>query len=245
MKILKIIIIILAAAIIFSCDDYSSYSDSYSDTGEAGSLARFAIAGNHMYTVELEELKIFDITNEKSPEFIKQIYPGFGIETIFSTGDYLFLGSRNGVYIYNLSVPDNPSLESIYSHVYSCDPVIVNGNYAYSTLNSSGPCGRGLNQLDVIDVSDKSNPINVKTIQMEDPKGLGISGNVLYVCDLGIKSYDITDPENPVFITSTSIDAVDVIPIDGMLIVTAESGLYIYEIDGNNLNLLSTLYSKN
>ena len=147
------------------CDsDFNYSSDSSSDQGTSGSLARFAIAGDYLYTVELEQLKIFNIADEKSPVFVKQINPGFGIETIFSKENYLFLGSRWGVYIYDISNPQSPQQVSLYSHIYSCDPVVVSGNYAFSTLNSSGPCGRGFDQLDIIDISNISNPVNVKTI---------------------------------------------------------------------------------
>lgn len=247
MKLLKISIIIFILAIINGCEYDGSYSlDISSDNGISGSLARFAIAGNYLYTVESEQLKIFNVTDETEPEFITQIYPGFGIETIFVHGEYLFLGSRWGIYIYDISDPDSPERISYYTHIYSCDPVIVSGNYAYSTLNSSGPCGRGLNQLEVIDISNKTNPTNVHTIEMENPKGLGISGNMLFVCDNGIKVYNITDPEVPLFIRTENVDAFDIIPIDNLLIVVAESGLYEYEftIDGE-FTLLSTLYSNN
>ena len=242
---IKTLLLVTAIAFIYSCDDSYTSSDSYNDIGTSGSLARFAIAGNYLYTVELEELKIFNISDEKSPEFVKQINPGFGIQTIFSQGNYLFLGSQWGVYIYDITSPENPIEISIYSHIYSCDPVVVSGDYAYSTLNSSGPCGRGFDQLEVINISDKSNPYNVNTILMESPKGLGISGDLLFVCDNGIKVFRLTDPANPSYIRTEDVDANDVIPIDNMLIVTANSGLYIYDINtSGELTLLSTLYSK-
>ena len=134
---------------------------------------------------QLEELKIFDISEEQTPDFITQIYPGFGIETIFVKENYLFLGSRWGVYIYDITSKESPVEVSFYSHVYSCDPVVVSGDYAYSTLNSTGPCSRGSDQLDVIDISNINSPTNVFTIEMDSPKGLGISGNLLFVCDNG------------------------------------------------------------
>ena len=159
---------------------------------------------------------------------------------------YLFLGSRWGVYIYDITNHESPKQVSLYTHIYSCDPVVVSGDYAYATLNSSGRCGRGLNQLDIIDISDKSNPFNVYTIEMESPKGLGISGDLLFVCDNGIKVYDISDPEVPQFIRKENLSAFDVIPIDNLLIVVAQSGLYEYEFNNNGeLNLISTLHSKN
>ena len=247
MKPNNILIFLIALILLNSCEsDLNYYSDTSDDKGTSGSLARFAIAGNYLYTVESEQLKIFDISNEQKPVFITQIWPGFGIETIFVKGDYLFLGSRTGVYIYDITNHESPKKLSLYSHVYSCDPVVVSGDYAYATLNSSGRCGRGLNQLDIIDISDKSNPFNVYTIEMESPKGLGISGDLLFVCDNGIKVYDISDPEVPQFIRKENLSAFDVIPIDNLLIVVAQSGLYEYEFNNNGeLNLISTLHSKN
>lgn len=121
-----ILTFIIITLILTGCDsDFDYSSDTSSDQGTSGSLARFAIAGDYLYTVELEQLKIFNIADEKSPEFIKQINPGFGIETIFSKENYLFLGSRWGVYIYDISNPQSPQQVSLYSHIYSCDPVVV------------------------------------------------------------------------------------------------------------------------
>jgi len=95
-------------------------------------------------------------------------------------------------------------------------------------------------------ISNKRNPVNVNIITMESPQGLGISSGLLFVCHNGIKVYDLTDPVNPSFIRKENIPAVDIIPIEDMLIITAEDGLYLYNFttDGQ-LNLLSTLYSKN
>jgi hypothetical protein len=240
------ILLILTLVVFTQCEDSDYSTNDSNDTGTAGSLARFGIAGNYLYTVELEYLKIFDITNETQPVFVKQLYIDFGIETIFAKDQYLFLGSRWGVYIYDISIPENPVRLSLFSHIYSCDPVVVSGNYAYATLNSAGRCGRGLNQLSIIDVSDKTYPVEVSVVNMDSPKGLGVSSNLLFVCDNGIKVFDITDPVSPIFIRKVSVNAFDVIPIDTILIVVAESGLYEYEFDSTGeLTLLSTLYSNN
>lgn len=241
----NIIFIILAVILFQSCEDgtfdYSTSKDS--STGTAGSLARFAIANDHLYTVDYNHLSVYDISNMSAPEFIEKEYIGFEIETIFPKGDLLFLGSRWGVYIFSISDPKNPVELSLYQHTYSCDPVVVSGNYAYSTLNSSGPCSRGTDQLDVIDVSNPENPQLVNTINMSSPQGLGVTDNLLFVCDNGIKIYDITDPESPVYRKTLAIPAYDVIPIDTLLLVATHEGLYEYEITQNNeLKLLGSLY---
>ena len=141
MKKTLLLILIFITTTIISCDD-DILSLSSSDDGVAGSLAWFTIAGNYLYTVEFAQLKIFDISNEKEPVFIKQINPGPEIESIFSMDKTLFLGSRYGVYILDISNPEYPIVLSEYSHVYSGDPVVVSGNYACATLNSSRIIGR-------------------------------------------------------------------------------------------------------
>jgi hypothetical protein len=244
----KLIHIVLAILFMQSCEDgtFDYSSDQGSETGTAGSLARFAIAKDHLYTVDNNYLSVYDITDVNAPDFIEKEYVGFEIETIFPKGNLLFLGSRWGVYIYSIDNPRNPLQLSLYEHTYSCDPVVVQGNYAYSTLNSSGPCSRGTDQLDIIDVSNPEYPKEVNSITMSNPKGLGVKGDLLFVCDDGIEIYNISNPEVPIFQKSISIPAYDVIPIDTLLLVATDEGLYEYEItDNNELQYLSALYTKN
>jgi hypothetical protein len=230
----------------FACEkgSYDYSADQTNSTGTAGSLARFTIAENYLYSVDASTLKTFDITDEKNPNLVNEIYINIGVETIFAMGDLLFLGTQSGVYIYNISNPASPEYVSLYTHVQSCDPVVVKGHYAYSTLNTSGPCSQGLNQLDVIDISDPENPGRVNSVPLDNPKGLGISGSLLFVCDGGLKVFNLTDPIYPQFLHKIAIDAVDVIPIDTLLLVATEQGLSEYSIiDGSDIHLLSTLYS--
>jgi hypothetical protein len=238
--------ILFIAILVFACEkgdvDYSSGNEDGVGTG--GSLARFTITNNYLYTVDYSTLKVYDITNEKKPVKKNELHIGFDVETIFSKGDLLLMGSRNGVYIYDISNPDYPALLSLYTHTYSCDPVVVSGNYAYSTLSTSSSCNNGTNELDIINVSNPENPSFVKAIQMENPHGLGVSGNLLFVCDNGIKVFNITDKENPLLIKTIGItNAINVIPIDSLLLVASESGLSEYKITSdNNLTFLSNLY---
>ena len=84
---------------------------------------------------DLSSLRVYDLRDETKPVFVREETIGFGIETIFAKDNYLFLGSRTGVYIYSISDPSHPQQLSIFQHLYSCDPVVVSGHYAYSTLN--------------------------------------------------------------------------------------------------------------
>ena len=233
--------------LIFACEESSfDYDIDQNDAaGSAGSLARFTISGDYLYTVDPEKLKTFDISDEQNPALLDETYVDFGVETIFPYGEFLFLGTSQGVYIYSVATPASPQYISLFTHVQSCDPVVVSGNYAYSTLNSAGPCGRGFNQLDVIDVSNPQNPYLVNTLQMESPKGLGVSGSLLFVCDEGLKIYNLSNPSEPELIrVIDNIDPVDVIPLDSILLVATEHGMEEYSIDDDQtVHLLSTLYS--
>jgi len=246
---MKTSLYILFSAILFiaACEsqkfDYSAEMTDASGTG--GSLARFTISDNYLFTVDASKLKTFDITNEENPQLIGEVELEWGIETIFALGDLLFLGAQNGVYIFDISDPASPQYLSLYSHIQSCDPVVVKDNYAYSTLNSSGPCSQGLNQLDIIDISDPVNPSQVKSLPMESPRGLGISGTLLFVCDEGLKVFNLTDPVKPEFLSTIQIDAFDVIPIDTLLLVATEQGLSEYSIDDDNqIQFISSIYSQ-
>ena len=229
--------------VISSCS--AEQSDSFtSEPGKGGSLARFTVAGNHLYSVDNNNLKLFDLANPASPQFTNDIRIGVGIETIFPKGNNLFIGSQQGMYIYDISVPSSPNRISDYQHIVSCDPVVVEGNYAYVTLRSeNNRCGRWTNELQIIDISDLSNPDLIKTYSMNNPKGMGIEDGVLYVCDNGIKVYDATNTPNLQYQGFHNISANDVIINDDVLIVIGNDGLYQYQRVGYDLTFLSVLPS--
>lgn len=213
--------------------------------GTGGSMARFAITGNHLYTVSSTTLKVFDISQATNPQAISDIKLGFGIETIFPYGKNLFIGSQTGMHIYNNEDPQNPQLISVYEHIQSCDPVVVQGNYAYVTLRNGSDCRNGANLLDVIDISDLQSPQLVKSFPMQNPHGLGIDGNTLFVCEgnYGLKVFDASQPDNPLqtqFIEG--INTYDVIPQNNILMVVGRDGLYQYDYSNRGqLSLLSKI----
>ncbi len=225
-----------------SCNNDSYVSVDNSQTGVGGSMARFATVGDYLYTVNSQDLVIIDVTSPASPKYTATEGVGFGIETIFPYNGYLFIGAQTGMYIYDISNPVKPQKLSQYEHIYSCDPVVVQGDYAYVTLHSEGSrCGRWNNELHVIDVSNLRMPKLLTTYAMENPLGLGVDGDNLFVCDKGLKVYDISDKNNLILKQSFSINANDVIPYNDLLIVIGDNGLYQYDYSGEDLTLLSTI----
>jgi hypothetical protein len=227
------------------CSESKSDMAPNANNGVGGSLARFAIVDNYLYTVSNSNLKVFDINQPQQPRQVQDVRLGLNIETIFPYNNMLFIGSRTGMHIYDNANPLQPVFLSQYQHVESCDPVVVQGNYAYVTLRSGTPCRFGDNLLDVIDIANPRNPIMVQSIRMLNPHGLGIDGDVLFVCEgeHGLKVFDATNPAKLVekqFIKD--IRTYDVIPRNKVLLVVGEDGLMQYDYsDVSNPKLLSMI----
>jgi len=218
-------------------------SASGSDAGTGGSMARFTINGDYLYAVNETSLKIFDISDQSKPVYKNFVDLGFGIETVFPYKNNLFIGSQTGMYIYNIDIPASPQKLSHYQHVFSCDPVVANDKYAFVTLRTEnqGRCWRGVNQLDVIDISDLRSPILIKSYQMVNPKGLGIDGNTLFICDDKLKVYDISTVTAINLKKEFNVKSYDVIPKNGNLFMIGDDGFVQYEYSNDTIKYLSSI----
>lgn len=211
-------------------------------TGQGGSLARFKIVDDYLYAVDSHNINVFNIDNLESPVELKDIFAGFDIETIFNKENLLFLGSMSGMYIYDISSPDTPKFISEFQHGTACDPVVVDDNYAYITLRAGNFCGAFESSLEIVDISDIYNLELVKSYTMDNPYGLGVKDNLLFICDgtSGLKVYNKTDVENLEHLkTFKNITAFDVIPMANNLLLIGDNTLFQYSYSNNSLDLLS------
>ena len=245
MKLVRYFIpVLLVYLLITSCSKDSSSGDYQraATGGKGGSLARFTIAGNYLYTVDDENLKLFNISKPAEPVYENNVRINIGIETIFRRQNTLFIGSQTGMYVYDISDPALPQYLSQHWHMTSCDPVVVDDKYAYITLNTINEwCGRYTNELHIVDITDLNSPQFISVYPMTGPKGLGIDNHLLFVCDDGLKVYDATDVLNLELINHFNIEANDVIPHNGILMVIGNDGLYQYDYTGKEMVLLSKL----
>lgn len=243
---------ILCIIMTMACSDGDNgfYEGGSNGSGTGGSMARFTLNEDYLYTVDSRTLRTFDLSNPGQPKYLdkKDQQMNFGIETIFSMDTLLFIGSEDGMYIYNITRREFPQQMSVTRHIRSCDPVVAQGNYAYITLNSENTwCGNTSNLLEIYDISDPYKPKLVKTeTGFSAPRGLGVDNNILFICDKGIKLYDISNPEKPKWIDdfthipeAKNIDAYDVIPLNGLLLVTGADGLYQFDYSDNKFTFLS------
>jgi hypothetical protein len=220
--------------------DSSSSFKSSNPVGQGGSLARFAITGSYLYSVDDKQLKVFDISEANNPVLKTTEDVGFDIETIFPFKDKLFIGSETQIFIYSLADPTNPKkLSSAISPqvMRRCDPVVAKDTVAYATLRTNGPCGGTQSLLAVYNIKDITNPVQVFTYPVSEPYGLGYEGDVLYVCDkqAGLLLFDISRPYEPALINVQINDGsyVDVIPYQNTLICRTTTGVILYDITDN------------
>lgn len=222
-----------------------------SGSGVGGSMARFTINGNHLYLLDGAEIQTVDVSSEEDPVAVSRKHLGWDIEAIFPYGSHLFIGSRSGMYVLDISNPTDPVNVSVYSHIRSCDPVVVDDQYAYVTLRSGNECAGFTNQLEVIDISDLTSPELVKVYPMTNPHGLGIDDKTLFICDGqdGLKAFNAADVhaiDKNLLAHYKNIDAYDVIPYQDVLMMIGADGIFQYDYSNpQNIRLLSRIDVKN
>lgn len=216
-----------------------------STNGTGGSMARFTLYDNYLYTVSQSDMQLFDIKTPSDPKKGNKVSMGWGIETIFPYKDKLFIGSQTGMHIYDNSNPEKPVRMSTFDHARVCDPVVVHEDKAYVTLRSGTTCQGFTNQLDVVDVSNLYSPRLLKSYPMKNPHGLGIDFPNLFICEgeYGLKTFNASDAMKIDELEHLEgFNAYDVIPLGKSLLLIGQDGFYQYDYSNpRKLKLLSKI----
>lgn len=224
--------------------------------GVGGSMARFTIVNNYLYTVGRSTLTAFNISAPSNPINEHSQSMGWNIETIYPLKDKLFIGAQTGMFIYSIANPAAPVYISGFAHVCFNDPVIADDNYAYVTLRATadpsscrGTIAAQSNELDIVNISDIQNPTLVKVYNMAEPKGLSKDGDHLFICDgkAGLKIFNVANVRDIREVkVIKNINPFDVICQNGLAIVIAEEGIYQYDYtDINDIKFVSKITTNN
>ncbi|MEM7109754.1 MAG: hypothetical protein AAF519_16125 [Bacteroidota bacterium] len=216
-----------------------------SNPGIGGSMVRFALSGNFLFAIDRDELQPVDVSSPSTMTTGTRTHIDWGIETIFPSNGVLFIGAQAGMHILDIADPLNPFEISRYQHVRSCDPVVVDGDFAFVTLRSGTACQGFTNQLEVIDISNLETPELLHVYAMDNPHGLGKDGDALFICDgsSGLKIYDASDVsvlDQAQLAHYDDIQAFDIIPFNHVAMMIGEDGLFQYDYSNlNDIKLLS------
>ncbi len=206
-----------------------------SSFGVGGSMARFGLYDDYLYTVDNSTVYMFDVKDAAKPVSIGKQQIGWAMETMFIYDGHMFLGTQSGMQIMSLKVPTALSYVGSFWHVTSCDPVVISEGYAYITLRGGNACGSNVNRLDVVKLSaDYKTSTLEASYPMTGPYGLGIDDKTLFICDgdAGLKIYDVEDKLNiddHQIARFPGIKTYDVIPVDGYLFMIGDDGFYQYD----------------
>lgn len=229
-----------------SCSDDSSRESTIGsgDTGVAGSYARFLTVGDFLYIVDDSSIKTFSTDDAENPELIDEQFIGERIESIFHFAQRLFVGSGAGLFIYQIEADGKPAQLSATNYfstfeTFACDPVVADADHAFVTLNSleriDSPCGSvevNVNELRIYDIQDLTEPILLQQYPMQAPKGVGLDGDILFICDdtAGLKIFNVEDVYNIQLIKEfTNFTTYDVITLDGLLLVVGPDNVYQFD----------------
>ena len=238
MKKLLFYILLPVALVATQCGKQTNSSPT--NTGSGGSTARFAIQGDYLYTVDRENLKVFNIADVANPVLKNTVPVGFEIETIYPFKDKLFIGSTSVVHIFSVDDPEHPKkLSTAISPevIRRCDPVVAKDSVAYATLRTNSSCGGTQSILAAYDIKDITNPIQRATYPVSEPYGLGYADTALYVCDRNaLYVFNIKKAYEPQLVRQIADGwYMDVIPYNNTLICQVQDGLTLYDIR-NRLN---------
>jgi len=244
---LRCFISLLFAGVLVGCGEQGADgSSSGRDTGVGGSTARMAIVGEFLYAISGRDLQLFDISEPQSPNPWVKVDVSREIQTLFPYQNFLLIGAADGVYILDNTDQASPVQVGEFIHATAQDPVVAKDGYAYVTLKSdfTRPNGFINDQLNVVDISDVTNPVLVREQSMQAPEGLVIADNKLFVCDgiAGLKQFDISDPEVPVLEDSLPmLDCNDLIAQNNILYVITDTSIQQYDYSVTPLAFISTL----
>jgi hypothetical protein len=204
--------------------------------GKSGSMARFGLYDNYLYIADTYQLYLFNVSDAANPYLSSRQGLNNLAETLFVYDNHLFFGTPSGMMVYSLQVPSAPQYIGSFWHVTSCDPVVIQGNYAYITLRGGTTCNNStVNRLDVVECSAGYTKYSlIQSYDLTEPYGLGIDNNTLFICDgkAGLKVYDVADKRNidkHLLASFPSIQTYDVIPVNGYLFMIGNDGFYLYD----------------
>ncbi len=223
---------------------------------KGGSMACFSLVNDHLYALTPSAIHTFDVDKPKRMKKSGKPTDIFGdnFETIFSNGENLFVGGQGGMYIFDLDDPASPKAIGEYHHMQSCDPVVVEGDFAYVTLRNGNVCGRSkeINRLEVIDISNPSSPkLRFSNKQLSHPHGLAVDKGIVFVCDgnFGLKVLDATNSGNVKLMKTyddipNNYDIIN-IPEKKLLILVGQTDVVQYDYSSpRNLKRLSMFKTK-
>jgi len=223
--------------------DGGGSSTGLDSTGRGGSTARMTIVGDYMYAVVDRRIQVFDISIPNAPNPLNRVSFDFEINSLFPYNNYLLAATDSSIHIIDNSEPTSPRYISEVFLISGSNPVVAADGIAYVSQSSSS-IYNSIDQMEILDIEDITSPVSVNTITMQNPSGLAIEGNRLFVCDdiAGIKMFDLSEKTMPDLLRGvTGVNCNDVIALEGILYAITNDALLQYNYNTEPPTALSEL----
>ena len=233
----------------FSCFCATGEFNSAPTPSPSGSsYATFAVVDDQLYRVENSSLLVYDITRPDKPSRYARVDVGWDIETLHPSPNLLFIGGRNGMYIFDRADPLHPTQISKIEHARACDPVVVSGSTAFVTLRGGNRCGMAPNELLCVSIKEPAKPAVIGQMGMTTPYGLAVKNSQLYVSHggNGYSLLSVSSPNEPKIEKTWAAEPTrDFIWSGNTLFVLSEKNVSIYDVtEPLNPKLLSRVESE-
>jgi len=154
------------------------------------------VEGNNAYLTNNQGVDILDISDISNPRKISTIRIQDGAFGIYVKDGVAYIAGETGLTITDVSDPEHPeTLGSFYDGGVNRN-VRIQGSYAYVTDYEDG--------LEIVDISDLSNPVMVGRYSLGDARGVEVVGDIAYVTSpgTGLRVLNISNPADPKIIRS-------------------------------------------
>lgn len=214
-----------------------------------GTVNRIAVMDDYVYVISSEYMTV--LRDDIELEFVTNNHVGWMMETIYPSGNELYIGSRNSMEIFSVSIPEFPQRLGGFFHATSCDPVLPLEDVAYVTLRTSDDddCPGDTNALVVLNTRNRNFPTQIQEIEMDSPYGMTMIGSTLYVGEgeNGLKTFDATNTSNLILDKhDTEVKAYDIISHptrSDIILIATPDGFGQYRVADRDLTLLSWIQS--
>lgn len=199
------------------------------------------------------EFIVVDVSHSTPQVTTQSLHASFDLNKLEIVGNTLFVARDSGGSVhefeaYELTEPTHPQLLDGYEVGYNVNDFIINGDYAYITIQ------RTSNNLRVIDISDLHQLRLVQTITLPgsySAKNIIQAGDNIYVSRVSyarLNKYHLDSPSSLSWVddltTGGTVNAMDKLPDDSRLFLAVEStnhSFQVVDISENNFSITKTL----
>ncbi len=250
-KALTFSLTLISALVVSGCGDESD-SGSAQDGSVSGSKAKLIKLDGAVYSLADGYLKRIDISTPANPTVTDELRVPFDAEALTHDGEAIYVASASVLhtYKYNDTTQQLEFIDDSIPRRAVSDPVVSNGEYAYSTVIRSrftDADGRssGTGDLYVYEVDAEKNLTEINFLNdIGYVQGLALWDDQLYVCDpnAGLLHMNVSDPMLIETVTQLSfVKCDDILHFgNGHFATVGEQGIYqLKPYDGAKLAVIS------